>query len=166
MVLESLIPEKDGIDLTRDVIAMEIPTKVLVLTMDTGTHNAFRMLRAGGHHQYISASGDLDPGLDDPDPTSCQASTDDPIMRVHFEAIASGYTQVEIGIGDDFGSVVVGSDGLHVPTQNATVRLAVPEPGFAAELWTTLAGLITATARRRYPSPSTSPGGACSPHRP
>ena len=47
VILEPLIPKKDGIDMTRDIVAMERNIQVLVLTMDTTDHNAFRMLRAG-----------------------------------------------------------------------------------------------------------------------
>ncbi len=47
LLLEPLIPKKDGIDLTKDVVALEKSTRILILTMDKTSHNAFRMLRAG-----------------------------------------------------------------------------------------------------------------------
>lgn len=47
LLLEPLIPKKDGIDLTKDVVALEKSVRILILTMDKTSHNAFRMLRAG-----------------------------------------------------------------------------------------------------------------------
>ncbi|CAM2066393.1 Response regulator transcription factor [Sulfidibacter corallicola] len=47
LLLEPLIPKKDGIDLTKDVVGLDKKTRVVILTMDKTSHNAFRMLRAG-----------------------------------------------------------------------------------------------------------------------
>lgn len=47
LILEPLLPKKDGIDVTKEIKAMENGTSVLILTMDNTHHAAFRMLRAG-----------------------------------------------------------------------------------------------------------------------
>ncbi|CAM2008389.1 response regulator [Acanthopleuribacter pedis] len=47
LLMEPLIPKKDGIDLTKDIISLERNVRILILTMDKTSHNAFRMLRAG-----------------------------------------------------------------------------------------------------------------------
>jgi len=50
ILLDISMPEKDGIDATRDIVAMEgSTTKVLILTMHTDEHYALRALRAGAH---------------------------------------------------------------------------------------------------------------------
>ncbi len=47
MVLEPMIPKKDGIDITKDIAALDNKPHILILTVDKTAHNAFRMLRAG-----------------------------------------------------------------------------------------------------------------------
>lgn len=47
LVLEPILPGKEGIDVTKEVAGFSKSTKTLILTMDRTAHNAFRMLRAG-----------------------------------------------------------------------------------------------------------------------
>lgn len=47
MLLEPMVPRKDGIDLTREITAQTPSMKVLILTLDQTPNTAFRMLRAG-----------------------------------------------------------------------------------------------------------------------
>ncbi len=47
MVLEPMVPRKDGIDLTREIVALAPSMKVLILTLDQAPNTAFRMMRAG-----------------------------------------------------------------------------------------------------------------------
>ena len=47
IILEPLVPKKDGIDVTKEIAGLDRGVNVLILTMDKTAHNAFRMLRAG-----------------------------------------------------------------------------------------------------------------------
>ncbi len=47
VLLDISMPEKDGIDATRDIVDLRGPTSVLILTMHTDEHYALRALRAG-----------------------------------------------------------------------------------------------------------------------
>lgn len=47
ILLEPIIPKKEGIDITRDIVAINQNVIVLILTLDDTSNNAFRMLRAG-----------------------------------------------------------------------------------------------------------------------
>ena len=47
MILEPLLPKKSGIDIIKEADAGKPKTKILILTMDTTRHYAFRLLRAG-----------------------------------------------------------------------------------------------------------------------
>ncbi len=47
IILEPIIPKKEGIDITRDIVAINQTVSVLILTLDETPNNAFRMLKAG-----------------------------------------------------------------------------------------------------------------------
>jgi len=47
IILEPIIPKKEGIDITRDIVAINQNVAVLILTLDDTPNNAFRMLKAG-----------------------------------------------------------------------------------------------------------------------
>ncbi|MCB9555031.1 MAG: response regulator transcription factor [Deltaproteobacteria bacterium] len=49
VLLDISMPNKDGIDTTREIVAEGLPTKVLILTMHADEHYASRALRAGAH---------------------------------------------------------------------------------------------------------------------
>lgn len=73
-------------------------------------------------------------------------------FRLTFEGLSDGITEIEIGTGDDLGGAIF--DELIQPNQaarNATVRIAVPEAGFALGLGVSFGVAITAlrASRRR-----------------
>ena len=47
ILLDISMPEKDGIEATREIVALDVGTRVLILTMHTDEHYALRALRAG-----------------------------------------------------------------------------------------------------------------------
>jgi len=47
LVLEPMIPNKDGIDIAKEIASLDEKPHLLILTVDKTAHNAFRMLRAG-----------------------------------------------------------------------------------------------------------------------
>lgn len=63
LLMEPMIPKKDGIDLTKDIVALERSVRILILTMDKTSHNAFRMLRAGAMG-WLPKTVDLDQVLE------------------------------------------------------------------------------------------------------
>lgn len=47
ILLDISMPEKDGIEATREIVALDVGTRVVILTMHTDEHYALRALRAG-----------------------------------------------------------------------------------------------------------------------
>jgi DNA-binding NarL/FixJ family response regulator len=47
LILETAIPNKDGIDTAKEILRQHGPTQILVLTSESAPHHAYRMLRAG-----------------------------------------------------------------------------------------------------------------------
>ena len=47
IILEPTIPNKVGIDITKEIVALNVKTRILILTVDTTHQHAFRLLRAG-----------------------------------------------------------------------------------------------------------------------
>lgn len=69
-----------------------------------------------------------DPGLDG----TC--GNGDAQMRLTFQALADGETNLIIGTGDDRGDVIALANGSVVQATNATVTVTVPEPGITLAL--------------------------------
>ena len=88
-----------------------------------------------------SGTGDLDPGLDG------VVGAGDAQIRVTFEALADGLTDVEIGTGDDRGGILLQYAGVASGAENANVRLAVPETSFAGGLFVGLVAIAISTRR-------------------
>lgn len=59
LILEPIIPGKEGIDVTKEIANLKKATKILILTMDRTAHNAFRMLRAGAT-SWLSKTAGID----------------------------------------------------------------------------------------------------------
>lgn len=47
IILEPMIPNKDGIDITKEIKTANDHVKILILTIDQTPHNAYRMMKAG-----------------------------------------------------------------------------------------------------------------------
>jgi len=88
----------------------------------------------------ISGSGLLDPGFDG------VVGGSDAQIRVTFEGLAEGVTEVEIGTGDDRGGILLEATGISSQATNARVRIVVPEPGMG---WALLGAAALGFGRRR-----------------
>ncbi len=49
LVLDLSMPVKDGLDVVKELTALRVPTKILILTIYNEEHYALRTLRAGAH---------------------------------------------------------------------------------------------------------------------
>lgn len=57
LILEPLIPNKDGIDITKEIRLVNQNLKILILTADRTPHSAYRMMKAGAHGWLSKTSG-------------------------------------------------------------------------------------------------------------
>lgn len=56
ILMDISMPEKDGLDATREIIGMKCATKVLILTMHSDEHYALRTMRAGATGYVVKGS--------------------------------------------------------------------------------------------------------------
>lgn len=63
IILEPMVPNKDGIDITKEIKSVNEDVKILILTLDKNPHSAYRMMKAGASG-WISKTASLDDLLD------------------------------------------------------------------------------------------------------
>ena len=61
LLLETAIPNKDGIDTAKEILRHQGNTQIVVLTTETAPHHAYRMMRAGvrGYLSKTARSGEV-----------------------------------------------------------------------------------------------------------
>ncbi|MEM9177282.1 MAG: thrombospondin type 3 repeat-containing protein [Myxococcota bacterium] len=73
----------------------------------------------------------------------------DPQFRLRFEGLSDGLTEIEIGTGADLADVAANFAGQRFLTENAVVRVAVPEPRGVAGAALSLASISLGWLSRR-----------------
>jgi DNA-binding NarL/FixJ family response regulator len=63
MILEPMVPNKDGIDITKEIRSIDENLKLLILTADITPHNAYRMMKAGANGWVSKMEGLTDLAL-------------------------------------------------------------------------------------------------------